>query len=332
MEELQTEIKAIQDALRSIRANEPPRPAPAPTVMTAARPVRPTVAQKPIARKPIVQDEFTGRSQSATGTELAIEAERLNRLTSSYVQRLAQSQPQIEVPSLDQAFQRLDAQAEEVNQLSAAQEAAILRLKAIAEQVEQGWQTQPVKKRPLAGISKSAGRTALKLPPLCETGETALPHIERDQNGNFVLTSRSVDLFRAERDAEFNAEVLRHHAIRTRRHPSLISRLWNWVMEKPEDNSRTLQSKLQRRSLRRSRGASLSIRQCVFLVVSAIVARVVLDTIVAIFPGLWLPAIAVMVLPGAIGIYRSTITPESGLVWGVRLGLVLVGLLIGGRL
>jgi hypothetical protein len=264
---------------------------------------------------------------------LAIEAERLSRLTSAYVQRLEQSQPQLEVPSLDQAFQRLDAQAEEVNQLSAAQEAAILRLKAIAEQVEQDWQAQPVKKRPLAGISKSAGRTALKLPPLCETGETALPHIEKDQNGNFVLTSRSVDLFRAERDAEFNAEVLRHHAIRTRRYPSLIARLWNWVMEKPEDkSSRTLQAKLQRRSLRRYRGASLSIRQCVFLVVGAIVARVVLDTIVAIFPGLWLPAIAVMVAPGAIGIYRSTITPESGLVWGVRLGLVLVGLLIGGRL
>jgi hypothetical protein len=326
MEELQTEIKAIQDALRSIRANEPPRPAPAPTVLTAVRPARQTVA-----RQPIVQAEINVRSQSATGTELAIEAERLNRLTSSYVQRLEQSKAP-DVPSLDQAFQRLDAQAEEVNQLSAAQEAAILRLKAIAEQVEQDWQAQPVKKRPLAGISKSAGRTALKLPPLCETGETALPHIEKDQNGNFVLTSRSVDLFRAERDAEFNAEVLRHHAIRTRRHPSLINRLWNWVMEKPEDNSRTLQSKLQRRSLRRSRGASLSVRQAVFLVVGAIVARVALDTIVAIFPGLWLPAIAVMVAPGAIGIYRSTITPESGLVWGVRLGLVLVGLLIGGRL
>jgi hypothetical protein len=57
-----------------------------------------------------------------------------------------------------------------------------------------------------------------------------------------------------------------------------------------------------------------------------------LDTIVALFPGLWLPAIAVMVAPGAIAIYRSTITPESGLVWGVRLGFVLAGLLIGGKL
>jgi hypothetical protein len=324
MEELQTEIKAIQDALRSIRANEPPRPAPAPTVLTAARPTRP-----PIVQKPIVQAEPSVRSQPATGTELAIEAERLSRLTSAYVQRLEQSQPQ-PPHSLDQAFQRLDAQAAEVNQLSVAQEAAILRLKAIADQVGQDW--EPGQKRPLAGISKSAGRTALKLPPLCETGETALPHIEKDQHGNFVLTSRSVDLFRAERDAEFNAEVLRHHAVRSRRR-SLINRLWNWLVEKPEDkSSKTLQSKLQRRSQRRSRGAALSIRQVVILVVGAIVARVVLDTIVALFPGLWLPAIAVMVAPGAIAIYRSTITPESGLVWGVRLGFVLAGLLIGGKL
>jgi hypothetical protein len=318
MKELQTEIQAIQDALRSIRANEPPRSAPAPTVLTAPRPARTQVAQKPVVQTDVI------RSQPATGTELAIEAERLSRLTSAYVKRLEQPKAKApEVHSLDQAFQRLDAQADEVNQLSAAQEAAIMRLKAIAEQVEQDWQTQPVQKR--------SGRTALKLPPLCESGETALPHIEKDQNGNFVLTSRSVDLFKAERDAEFNAEVLRHHAIRTRRHPSLLNRLWNWLVEKPQD-SKTLQSKLQRRSQRRSKSPSLSIRQAVVLVVGAIVARVILDTIVAIFPGLWLPAIAIMVAPGAIAIYRSTITPESGLVWGVRLGFVLVGLLIGGRL
>jgi hypothetical protein len=239
MKELQTEIKAIQDALRSIRANEPPRSAPAPTVMTTTRPAR-----TQSARKLMIEAEPEGRSasplpqgsasllsqgsQAATGTELAMEAERLSRLTSAYVKRLEQPKPP-DVPSLDQAFQRLDAQADEVNQLSAAQEAAILRLKAIAEQVEQDWQTQPV--RPLAGISKSAGRTALKLPPLCESGETALPHIEKDQNGNFVLTSRSVDLFRAEREAEFNAEVLRHHAVRTRRHSSWLNRLWNWFSE-----------------------------------------------------------------------------------------------------
>jgi hypothetical protein len=327
MKELQTEIKAIQDALRSIRANEPPRSAPAPTVMAPVmtRPVRPQPA-----RKLVMETEV--RSQPATGTELAMEAERLSRLTSAYVQRLEQPKAP-EVPSLDQAFQRLDAQADEVNKLSAAQEAAILRLKAIAEQVEQDWQMQTVPKRPLAGISKSAGRTALKLPPLCESGETAVPHIEKDQNGNFVLTSRSVDLFRAERDAEFNAEVLRHHAVRTQRRSSLVNRLWNGLVAKPEDtSSKTLQSKLQRRSSRRSQRDSLSIRQAVILVVAAIVARVALDTIVAIFPGLWLPAIAIMVAPGAIAMYRSTMTPESGLVWGVRLGFVLVGLLIGGRL
>jgi hypothetical protein len=325
MKELQTEIKAIQDELRSIRANEPSRSAPAPTVSPKAI----TAARTQFDRAHVAQAELIARSPAATGTELALEAERLSRLTSAYVKRLEQPKPPA-VPSLDQAFQRLDAQADEVNQLSAAQEAAILRLKAIAEQVEQDWHAPT---RPLAGISKSTGRTALKLPPLCESGETALPYIKRDQDGNLVLTSRSVDLFRAEREAELNAEVLRHHAVRTRQHSSLINRLWNWLVAKPHDpSSKTLQSKLQRRSSRRSKGASLSIRQAVILVLGAIVARVALDTIVAIFPGLWLPAIAVMVAPGAIAMYRSTMTPESGLVWGVRLGFILVGLLIGGRL
>jgi hypothetical protein len=315
MEELQTELKAIQAAIRSIRANEPRSTAPSPTVMTATRPAR---------------------TQPAA-TELAMEAERLSRLTSTYVKQLEKPKPRAvpkAVPSLDQAFQRLDAQVAEVNQLSTAQEAAILKLKAIAQQVEQDRQTNP---------SVRSNKTALQLPPLSESGEMAVPHVEKDQHGNFVLTSRSVDLFKAERDAEFNAEVLRHHAIRTRRQPSLLSRLWNWVIDQPRafqpegspvelSQSKTLYSKMQKRSARRSKRPSFNVRQVVFLVVSAIAARVVLDTILALFPGLWLPAIAVMIMPGAIAIYRSTLNPETGLVWGYRLALVLLGLLIGGRL
>jgi hypothetical protein len=47
---------------------------------------------------------------------------------------------------------------------------------------------------------------------------------------------------------------------------------------------------------------------------------------------LWLPIVALIVLPAAIAIYRTTFTPETGFAWGYRLFLVMIGLLLGGRL
>lgn len=324
MEELQTEIKAIQVALRSIRANAPRSPvstpvsAYAPTVLTSPRPAQ-MQQIKPLAEQ----------THRAAGEELAMETQRLSRLTSAYVKKLEQPKPPV-VHSLDEAFQRLDAQAEEVNQLSAAQEAAILKLKAIAEQVGQDWQAFDQTSQPHSG-------KAVRLPPIeyIEYLETAVPHIEKDQHGKFVVTSRSVDLFKAEREAELNAEELRHHAIKTRRNSSLISRFWNWLVERPQSKtsqSKTLQSKMQKRSAQRSKSSPFNIRHAVILLVGAIVTRVLLDTLLTIFPGLWLPAIAIMVTPSAIAIYRCPLTAESGLIWGYRLVLVLLGLLIGGRI
>jgi hypothetical protein len=324
MEELQTEIKAIQVALRSIRANEPRSPvsASAPisthasTVLTSPRPAR-MQQIKPLAE----------RTHPTASEELAIETERLSRLTSAYVTKLEQPKPPV-VHSLDEAFQRLDAQAEEVNQLSAAQEAAVLKLKAIAEQVGQDWQVSD--STSLAGSGKS-----VRLPPICEYLETAVPHIEKDQHGKFVVTSRSVDLFKAEREAELNAEELRHRAVKTRQNSSVISRFWNWLVEKLQSKtpqSKTLQAKMQKRSTRRSKNSPFNVCHTVILIVGAIVTRVLLDTLLAIFPGLWLPAIAVIVTPGAIAMYRRPLTSETGLIWGYRLVLVLIGLLIGGRI
>lgn len=327
MEELQTEIKAIQAAIRSIRASEPRSSVAAPLsthAPTKSVPRRPARMQQ---IKPLVE-----RTHQTSSKELAIETERLSHLTSAYVKKIEPPKPP-GAHSLDQAFQRLDAQAEAVNQLSAKQEAAILKLKAIAEQVGQDWQVSEP-------ISITNSTKAVRLPPMCEYLEPAVPHIEKDQHGNFIVTSRSVDLFKSEREAERNAEELRHRAIKARQNFSLISRLWNWLVEKPQAKttlsktiqSKTIQSKRNKRSHRRSKNYPLRILQASVFVVSAIVMRVLLDTLLAIFPGLWLPAIALMVTPGAIAMYRSNLTLETSSVWGFRLVLVIIGLLIGGRI
>ncbi len=332
MEELQTEIKAIQVALRSIRAHEPRSPVSISTSTSAPISAHaPTVLSSPRTARMQQIKPLAERTYQAAGKELAMETERLSRLTSAYVKKLEQPQPLV-VHSLDEAFQRLDAQAAEVNQLSATQEAAILKLKAIAEQVGQDWQASD-------SASRVGSGKAVQLPPICEYLETSVPHIEKDQHGKFVVTSRSVDLFKAEREAELNAEELRHHAVKARRNSSLINRFWNWLVGKPSkasesktSQSKTLQSKMQKRSARRSKSYPFNVRHTVILLVGAIVTRVLLDTLVAIFPGLWLPAIAMIVAPSAIAMYRRPLTSDSGLIWGYRLVLVIIGLLIGGRI
>jgi hypothetical protein len=308
MEELQTEIQAIQAALQSIRANEPRSTAP--TVLVPPRPAPRTQPQTKTTLHPPVQ---TLRQAPA---DLAAATERLNRLSSTYLKQLEPPKPSI--PSLDEAFQRLEAQAEQVNQLSVEQETAILKLKVIAEQVERDWKTA----KPTA-----RSQSAIHLPPICEYLDTSIPHVERDPNGGLILTSRSIDLFQAERDAEFNAEVLRQ--AKQRRKPSFLRQLWRWLLEKPQPRKR---STLASRPEAPRRSSPFSLRQAVVLLGGAIATRIVLDAVLIAFPGLWFPAITIMAMPAAIAIYRSTLTPESGFLWGVRVALILVGLLIGGRL
>jgi hypothetical protein len=333
MEELQTEIKAIQDAIQSIRADR----SPAPTLLMPPRtPPAKTSPTKPEVSNPKTERQFrTSISPSASPgvktnsstklgspskatkppDDLAIAAERLSRLSSTYLQKLEPPKSP-HVHSLDEAFQRLEAQAEQVNQLSVAQETAILKLKVIAEQVELDWKASEPEH------SARSGKSAIHLPPICEYLDTSIPHVERDANGGLILTSRSIDLFKAQRDAEFNAEVLRH-VVKNKRKPSFLRQLWQWLLEKPSP---------RKRSSRRATSSPFSIRQAVMWVGGAIATRVILDTILTLFPGLWFPAIAIMALPGAIAIYRSTLTPESGLLWGYRITLIIIGFLIGGRL
>jgi hypothetical protein len=221
-----------------------------------------------------------------------------------------------------------------------------MKLKVIADQVERDWKASDEE------LINRSGRNAIQLPPLCEYLETAIPHVERDQNGGLILTSRSVDLFKAEREAEMNAEVLRHRT--KKRESSAGSRLWQWLVDKPKPELEESQAHspiysqdypqaysqvsppafvpANPRPGRRVKRSTLTMGQAVVLVVGAVVTRVVLDAILLSFPGLWFPAIAIMSLPGAIAVYRSTMTPDAGVIWGYRLVLILIGLLIGGRL
>jgi len=106
-----------------------------------------------------------------------------------------------------EGWKRLEYQASHINQLSTELEAALLELKAIASQVNADWTT-------LQKMQHSS--TQAIIPNVCEYQITKLPLVQYKPSGVFLLTSRSVDLFKAEREAIVLAQVLRRRTRRKR--------------------------------------------------------------------------------------------------------------------
>ncbi|MBG1241468.1 hypothetical protein [Nostoc sp. NZL] len=88
--------------------------------------------------------------------------------------------------------ERLIAQVERVNRMAGELEAAILELKAIANTLN----TQ--KRYPV-----------LKCKNICQYFAVSVPWVKRKPDESFILTTRRVDLFRAEREAALLAQQLR---------------------------------------------------------------------------------------------------------------------------
>lgn len=97
-------------------------------------------------------------------------------------------------------FRRLENQARRINQLSAELEAAVLELKAIANEVNPDWKAIQTTQNPANPAN------------VCEYRTTAVPQVQPKANGTFLLISKPVDLFQAEREATLLAKTLRHRS------------------------------------------------------------------------------------------------------------------------
>ncbi len=124
-----------------------------------------------------------------------------------------------------EGLRRLESQGSRINQLSAELEAAVLELKAIASEVNRDWRALQAIQEPGKGAITFAkpGETAAKrdaresfVPDVCEYQAANVPNVKQKQSGSFVLTSRPVDLFQAEREAALLAQTLRQRARRKR--------------------------------------------------------------------------------------------------------------------
>lgn len=410
----QTEIKAIQERLQAMRAgHHSPRPA-------AAAPMVEMFPQRFSAGNLTGNGGNTPVEETAVKTEYRPNVERRSLSGADGERRspaaVASSRPAhkstaaaaADLSRQQEALQRLEAKAQQINQLSAAQETAMLELKAIATRLERDWTALELQYGD--AYARDASLPAA-LPHLCDYVATDVPAIERSESGAFVITTRAVDLFKAERDAEVMAHTLRHRngtsATRQRRAAEPSGSMWAdgqaigraggqasgqvggllqslWVQVQAIANSVTAQSSA--RANRRTRMAqvqpsaasyaddysqgysqdyaqeysqdyaqdyvqdhasgypshsrsqasqtndTLSYKASALWLGGAIAARIAANLFLAAHPGFWIPVVGLMVAPAAIAIYRTTVAPQSSMIWGYRLFLVMIGLLLGGRL
>lgn len=369
MSKSQAEIKAIEAQIRSIRAN-PGQPArtsttvdksfTSPSEVGAAATLRrqpldsqmshqslstqtkhQSVLPSPSATPPAQRKQTAPSLPSLTTTpspaanlrhaELAAMVERLQQQTARHVQQYRQLQAQSFQPPryiLDRSLKILEAQVQHINHLSAVQEAAILELKTMAETLEQDWDAMALDRGKDAELEKL---------PICEYIDIAVPRIEQDEDGVYVLSSRLIDLFKAEREAALTAQSLRHWGNREKTRVIPTKSAWRWWPFANASNqgkgSDRLSSQPNSVSGQRSRRVtSFSWRESIALFVGALVVRMGLDWLLMTFSLPWVPAIALLVTPAAIAVYRSGHQPDSSLVWTYRLLIIMIGLLLGGRL
>jgi hypothetical protein len=333
MKESQAEIKAIQAKLQALQSGR-----------------KPTYPYSPPSQAQIPQG---GGSASATlassrpdNFSATVEVLQQRSASQLQIQQLNLKPPRITpAEQITEEIKRLEAQAERVNQLSVAQEAALLELRAIAEKLERDRQSLP----------EDADEFAAEVPP-CEYLTKAVPYVEREPDGAFIVTTRSIDLFKAEREAALMAQTLRHRSGRPDSTPNPRVGASKRRVAEPDSPLESAEvwgkllwqrlSKLtsqfiarRRKSSKASRSQSapvaapsFSLPDAVIWVVGSTIARVGINLVLASFPGLWLPIAALILTPAAIAIYQIAVSPETGSIWGYRLFLVMAGLLIGGRL
>lgn len=162
--------------------------------------------------KPKIIDIRVKRRLKAASSQTSLQCPPLpitepSRRVTSAIEPLQPQKPLEIPPSQQTGWQRLAAQAELINQLATELEEAMFELKAIATDINCTQRLQRHPQKP----SKS----------VCEYLPTVVPYVAHKQTGTFVLTKRSVDLFRAEREATQVAEALRRQAKRKRVVPRL---------------------------------------------------------------------------------------------------------------
>ncbi|MEO0824501.1 MAG: hypothetical protein AAFW84_09140 [Cyanobacteria bacterium J06635_15] len=360
MKSEEMELQAIKEKLQRVRQEPlsseaatlpwvPPSRAVSPNAGSGATSIRPSVHQYAAAVETLKQRSSQhlqtfrsdGQSQTYAGA---------SEITSAEFGPPSR-QPTTPQPwEMEVHLQALAKQAAHINQLSEHQEAAMLAMKAIADQISfegydmAAWNDQNV----LSGEMAAA---------LCEFQSAVVPMVQQTRRGTYVLDYREVDLYRDHRQAQEVAGDLRD---RRQEHIgfdlanrladlgwgglwteslAVLSRGGHWVTHLlnkglkrvgPSPKPHSKYAPQQRKRPVQSRSRLTPLDGLIWFSGAAIV-RICLDFVVAKNPVLF-PYIAISMLGiGLFVLYRSTLAPRPNYTLGFRLLIVIAGLVVGGR-
>lgn len=298
MKESQIEIQAIQAKLQALQMGRTAMRQPTPTEDPPA--VSEPSDWTEVSPRQVRPSTRTAPPERDRPAQAAFEPPRRSSREDALLRQL--HLPETVTPPVEMAIARMEAQIDQIHDLAIAQEAALLELKDLAEAVDRERKLDP---------------EADDL-PICEFLAAAVPLVERDRDGVLVVSSRPIDLFRAEREAVSIAQNLRSRQPsrrHRRRSPSLWDKLFALLdVPDPVPQARDpVPSALRDRRSSQSAPPSLTVADAAIWIIGATVVRVGLDLLLSSFPHLWLPVAGLIVLPAAIAIYRTTFTPKPDL-------------------
>lgn len=246
-----------------------------------------------------------------------------------------------------QQIYRLEILANNINVRSQEQAADLVAMKRSAQQAAVGLRRQGIHSHPLLDVIETF---------LSQQSTTSVPHIERDDSGQFYLNDEVVHLNKAEQDAQATAQGLRNRRApqqmpfsqpignaqslsygeesepaippRARRRraiglPALLAGIKRRMFTK--QIPALSDSDAYTDSSRRFSWTDGAIWFC-----GAAIARILIETVVLSFPVLRMPMLLVLFSAISFSIYRVVTSKSTSFTSAYKLAIVLLGLFIGG--
>ena len=347
MNKSEMELQAIRAKLQSLKADPPLEEDYSPPWSSQT-----LSSHLPYTRKEPTEEDDRNLAQIASTVETLKQRSNLHlQQYSNAAAAPVAAAPSPNAPSTEEQdrllelnWQRLATQAQRINQLSQTQEAAILELKAIADQLE-----RDLRKREMLSVQDAYPGDPM--PTVCEYESAIVPEVAQDQQGRVILTHRSLDLYQAEREATLTAQSLRDRTVSRNLAfqgfdslPDLglgclveepigfIQTCWNGCSARVQHLINPSPRRASRHLKGRHRATGLSWLDAMIWFSSAAIIRLGLDFLLTTYPALWPPVLVMILGLVAIALYRTVFAPQADFGLGYRLLLAIAGLIVGGRL
>jgi hypothetical protein len=217
-------------------------------------------------------------------------------------------------PEVELHLQRLQGQANRINDLAHQQETAVHEFKRSMDSL--GWSLQR------HGLTQY-----WTLEQFCQVQSVAVAQVVQDPQGGLLLTQAPIDVYQQERDASQTAQWLRHQQGGPGQ-PDWGGG-WQALWAEPLAALDRIWQALTMTLEARSRLTPLSL---VGWVLGGAIARQALDLLLAANPSLWPLLVGAMVGAVLLALYRLMTRPTIDLAVIVPLLLALLGLMVGGYL